>query len=193
MRAARVARSCRMPRHVNDDVASNPRGAPMSTASTVPITEICTVSTRGVIRNARKVASSFGGQAPRRNRATLARVPGSNNSRGSTCASRRQKANVTAQAAARRYAKALLPGEPGEGAAGAAKERGSSTQRRDLALFVGVPRVQVLQQLGRDPVARQVEVHASVSDAHDAGEIVERELHAVQVHQQRLARLAGEI
>jgi hypothetical protein len=56
-----------------------------------------------------------------------------------------------------------------------------------------VPGVEPAEQLLGHLVGRQVEVDPAVANTDDAGKVAQREIHAVQVHQEGLPRLVGQV
>src|SRR3989441_11765477 len=182
-----------MPRHVSDDVARRPSGMPMSTATAVPLTEIWIVSNACRTISPRKSRESSGGKAPRANLATFASASPSTNRRGSTWASRSEKVTLAAKTAAKTQRKSDLLGEAGKRTAGTAEGACSTLEPLQLQLVVPVPGVDLREKLWGDRVRRQVEVDPAVADADDPWEVAERQLDAVEVHEQGLPRFAREV
>src|SRR5262249_8926172 len=140
-------------------------------------------------RNSRE---SWGGNISLTNFATLASAARSTRRRGSTCAARSERATLTAKTAVKIRGKADLCAEAGERPAGAAVEAPAILDPLQLRVLL-VAGVEVREEVATDLVGCQIEVHAASADADDAREVRERKLDTMQVHQQRLARLVGEI
>src|SRR5262245_44171633 len=188
-----AVRSCKTPRHVSDDVARSPSGKPMTMAKTIPITEIWTVSAAGRTSIARNSGSVLGGSAPRTNRMIFVTAWRSNRRRGSTWAARRANTKVTANAAVRTYGKNALSGKAGKRSAGLAKRAHSPPQPADLLLLVALARVEIFEQIGVHLVRGEIEMDAAIAHADDAWKVRQRQLHAVEIHEERLARRARDV
>src|SRR5712691_528797 len=161
-----------MPLQDRDDVASSPSGSPIRTAMHVPITEIWMVSTVGRASCRRKSQVSFGGNPPRRKRATLPIASPSTSFRGSAWLTYSEPARTARKPAVRSNGKVGLLAESGKRPAGVPVGiSGAIVAPLELERVVPVTSIEPLEQLVGHLVGSEVEVNPAVPDADDAREV----------------------
>src|SRR3990172_1547331 len=180
-----------MPVYAREAVPRRPRGKPMATASTVPMTEIWIVSKSGTTSRRRNSTDKSGGNMPVMNRAMFRRPSASKRSPGWIWASCQLPTKAAAKQIPKRIGnRDLLWSEEGSAASDGFGYGIGGILGRDTG---EPPGIQVRQEVIRDLIGRPIEGHLAVPEADDPREIGQGQVHAVQVHDQGLVEGAAQL